>query len=53
MSTRTHRSLQSARDIAEKEKRGGAADGAGGLLSWGKVEEEGEEEGEMGAPTLD
>ena len=41
------------RDAAEKEKRGGGADGASGLPNWWKVEEKakeegkGEEEGEM------
>ena len=32
----THQSLQSARDIAEKEKREGGADGAGELPNWAK-----------------
>jgi hypothetical protein len=41
----THRSLQLARDVAEKEKRGGGTVGAGVLPNWGIVEEKGKDEG--------
>ena len=44
----THRSLQSAKDAAEKKKRGGGSNGAGKLLNRGKSEESGEEEGRGG-----
>ena len=44
-SSRTHRSLQLAKGIAEKKKRGGGANGVDELLNCGKSGKGGEEEG--------
>ena len=55
----THQSLQSARDTAEKEKRGGDADGVAELLNWEKWKKmerkrrKGKRRGRWGVPTLD
>ena len=48
----THRSLQSTRDAAEKEERGGGTDGASELPNWRKVEEEEKRRGRWGVPAL-